>query len=343
MVAAAGLKAVWGECFQRCQTTSVQIIVLNVEMSSKAQRSPNCLFGIMKGPARRTLVPKGGVQNALLNRTQPPYVSQDRRSDGVKVNFGSHWFNPVLCNPIHSIVKKEESLMSPTRFVYFVCCLALLVAFATFDANHTYAMSREGALAAHSEIGQGVLSTHAQAGAGVLSLDSGIGSYTIFSADGQRRYLGTLIVVGSHAKSLAALPKGFTAGAEYWYWRQPAQAFPASFFLSPDMAVKVPSEQLTDYAIMPNLAFDLNNPQPFPKLSLDPSARTYTVYVGDVDGKVLDNDADAWFAFWGNGDHLAWAPKDLNSAYLYVDIQESLLFVGTSLPAAESVEVVIAR
>jgi hypothetical protein len=37
LVADAGLKAAWGNCLQRCLTTYVQIIVLNVEMSSGTQ------------------------------------------------------------------------------------------------------------------------------------------------------------------------------------------------------------------------------------------------------------------------------------------------------------------
>lgn len=174
-----------------------------------------------------------------------------------------------------------------------------------------------------------------------LSAGGGIAGYHIFSADGQARYLGTVLVFAKTAKTL---PKEFQPGAEYWYWQDESKAYTEDFFLAPSDSLKLPSDKVSDYDLFAHLAFDLTDPQPFPKMSQEIEG-TYTVYTGDSQGKPLDTTPEAWFAFLnkGNGAQLAWARKDLGDAYLTIQKDQSLLFVRSSLPAAGSIEVVAAR
>lgn len=180
-----------------------------------------------------------------------------------------------------------------------------------------------------------------------VNAGGGAAGYHIFSADGQARYLGFVLVVAKTAKILPdsiMLPKEFQPGAEYWYWQDKSMAYTEAFFLAPSDSLKLPSDNVRDYNVFGHLAFDLAAPQPFPKMSQE-LEWTYTVYTSDSQGKPLDKTPEAWFAFskQGNGSQLAWARKDLGNAYLTIQKDQSLLFVRSPLPAAGSVEVVVAR
>lgn len=177
-----------------------------------------------------------------------------------------------------------------------------------------------------------------------VSAGGGAAGYHIFSADGQARYLGFVLVVAKILPDSIMLPKEFQPGAEYWYWQDKSKAYAEDFILAPSDALKLPSDNVSDYDRFAHLAFDLAAPQPFPKMSQE-IEWTYTVYTGDSQGKALDTTPEAWFAFLdkGHGAQLAWARKDIGDAYLSIEKDQSLLFVRSSLPAAGSLEVVAAR
>lgn len=189
--------------------------------------------------------------------------------------------------------------------------------------------------------------------------------YDIVSADTSKTRLGAVLVIPDtililpdsimHLPDGVTVPKDFDAGAEYWYWETPSQAFPTSFLLVPSTRAALPSVDVEDYDAYDHLTYDLSDPHPMPKASVvsgvDLTYTAWEINAGAWPSMAAvqwpyDFTPEAWFIFGGGGHgaQRSWARKDLGVEVLDIDRKgEGYLFVATALPAPGSIEVVEAR